>query len=246
MPEIGETITALCKLCTANNGHLPMALPPRGTKRPSELVQFCHGSPGILLLLGTALSNDELTRAYWHPTWDETLYQATCRTWEEGILSKGGSLCHGISGNAWPWLLLHDAFEYHSNSIDDARREYFQRTQESAEPDGNFTQKLTPNFFLSRALAFMLHAFETRPYKTSPGTSDRDYRTPDDPYSLFEGLAGNVCAWAETCAVIQARLRKTMLSEEGASVDGDSMFQQAMRCRLGFPLIGGDGAQGML
>jgi hypothetical protein len=246
MPEIGETITALCKLCTENNGHLPMTLPPRGPKKPSELVQFCHGSPGILLLLGAALQNDQLTRAYWHPTWDQALYQATCRTWEEGILSKGGSLCHGISGNAWPWLLLHDAFEYHSKSINDARREYFQRTQESSQPDDNLGQKLTPDFFLSRALAFMLHAFETRPYNTAPGTSDRDYRTPDDPYSLFEGLAGNICAWAESCAVIQARLRKTMLSEEGVSVEDDSMFQQAMRCRLGFPLIGGNGVCGVL
>ncbi|KAJ5911447.1 uncharacterized protein N7473_000750 [Penicillium subrubescens] len=246
MPEIGETITALCKLCTESNGHLPMTLPPRGPKKPSELVQFCHGSPGILLLLGTALQNDRLTRAYWHPTWDQTLYQATCRTWEEGILSKGGSLCHGISGNAWPWLLLHDAFEYHSRSINDARRGYFQRTQDSSQPDDNLSQKLTSDFFLSRALAFMLHAFETRPYNTAPGTSGRDYRTPDDPYSLFEGLAGNVCAWAESCAVIQARLRKTMLSEEGVSVEDDSMFQQAMRCRLGFPLIGGNGVRGVL
>lgn len=223
-----------------------MTLPPRGPKKSSELVQFCHGSPGILLLLGTALKNDKLTRAYWHPTWSQTLYQATCRTWEEGILSKGGSLCHGISGNAWPWLLLHDAFEYHSKSIDDVRREYFQRTQDSVEPDEDLNQKLTSDFFLSRALAFMLHSFETRPYNTAPGTSDREYRTPDDPYSLFEGLAGNVCAWAETCAVIQARLRKVMLSEEGANVEEDSMFQEAMRCVLGFPLIGGNGVRGVL
>ncbi|KAJ5157368.1 uncharacterized protein N7482_008468 [Penicillium canariense] len=246
MPEIGETITALCKFSVANNGHLPMTLPPFPSKRPSELVQFCHGSPGILILLGTALQNEQLTRDYWHPTWDQAIYQATCRTWEEGILSKGGSLCHGISGNAWPWLMLHNAFEYHSTHIDEARREYFQRTLESIQPDGNLSRQLTPDFFLSRALAFMLHSFETRPYNSSPATSDKDYRTPDDPYSLFEGLAGNVCAWAETCAVIQARLRKVDLSEEGASVDGHGMFQRAMRCQLGFPLVGGNGAGGLL
>jgi hypothetical protein len=32
------------------------------------------------------------------------------------------------------------------------------------------------------------------------------YRRPDHPYSLFEGLAGAVCAWADACVVIRERL----------------------------------------
>lgn len=32
------------------------------------------------------------------------------------------------------------------------------------------------------------------------------YRRPDRPYSLFEGLAGAVCAWADACVVIKERL----------------------------------------
>ncbi|KAJ5679028.1 hypothetical protein N7462_007272 [Penicillium macrosclerotiorum] len=246
LPEIGETITALCKFSIASNGHLPMTVPPFSFGRQSELVQLCHGSPGILILLATALKNEELTRDYWQPEWDQTIYMATGRVWEEGILSKGGSLCHGISGNAWPWLMLHDAVEYHSRAIQDARNAYLQRTQELALADVELSQKLTPDFFLSRALAFLLHSFETRPYNSSPATSDKDYRMPDDPYSLSEGLAGNLCAWADACAVLEARIRKMEFSEKGLGFENDSIFQQAMRAQLGFPLIGGNGATGLL
>lgn len=239
---IGETITALCKLIVTNNGHLPMALPPFSYGQPSELVQLCHGSPGFLILMAAGLKNASLTRDYWCPEWNQAIYLASDRIWEEGILSKGGSLCHGIAGNAWPWLMLHDCFEYHSKEIDDARLQYLQRAQVSSLPENDVSQNLTPDFFLSRALAFLLHARETRPYNTSPAPSEKDYRMPDDPYSMFEGLAGNVSAWADTCAVLQARLRKM----EVRSVTDDSIFQRAMQSRLGFPLIGGNGATGLL
>ncbi|KAJ5973765.1 hypothetical protein N7481_010975 [Penicillium waksmanii] len=242
---IGSTITALCKLSNATNGHLPMALPPMSFGQTSEFVQLCHGSPGILILLSAALKNGPLTRDHWCPDWDQTIYLATQRIWEEGILSKGGSLCHGISGNAWPWLMLHDAFDYHSSDINEARSTYIQRTGISSLPP-DFSEKLTPDFFLSKALAFMLHSRETRPYNTASTNSDKEYRMPDDPYSLYEGLAGNICAWAETCAVLQAKLRKIELSAKGVPYEDDSVFQQAMNSQLGFPLIGGNGAVGIL
>ena len=213
---------------------------------PSELVQFCHGSPGTLILLSTALKNNQLTQDHWCPEWDQTIYLGTQRIWEEGILSKGGSLCHGISGNGWPLLMLYDAFEYHSTDINAAKQSYIQRTGASALPSTDISEKLTPDFFLSRALAFLLHARETRPYNTAPAKTDKDYRMPDDPYSLFEGLSGNVCAWAETCAALQAKIRKMELSGQGVPYETDRAFKEAMQSRLGFPLIGGYGAVGLL
>ncbi|KAJ5948717.1 hypothetical protein N7454_002024 [Penicillium verhagenii] len=242
---IGETITALCKLSLSNDGHLPMTLPPFSFGQASELVQLCHGSPGILVLLAAALKNKSLTRNHWCPEWHQTIYEASQRIWEEGLLSKGGSLCHGISGNGWPWLMLHSAFEYHSVELEAARAAYIQRSQLASLKEDRIPE-LTSDFFLSRALAFMLHSRETRPYKKADEPSDKDYRMPDDPYSLFEGLAGNVCAWAETCAVIQARLRKMELGEKGLDFESDLIFKQAMRSELGFPLIGGNGAGGLL
>lgn len=250
LPVIGSTITALCKLSGATNGHLPMTLPPYGSKqRSSELVQLCHGSPGLLILLGAALKNKSLTRAHWDPSWDQAVYLGTERVWEEGLLSKGGSLCHGVAGNAWAWLLLHDCFEYHSETLNEARELYLQENQLSALPNAEVSQELTSDFFLSRALAFMLHARQTRPYNTSPTSSDNDYRMPDEPYSLFEGLAGNVCAWADTCAVLQARLRKMELVEQGvcatSGLSRDPVFRAAFYRQLGFPALGGNGVIGI-
>lgn len=92
----------------------------------------------------------------------------------------------------------------------------------------------------------MLHSRETRPYNTASASADKEYRMPDDPYSLYEGLAGNICAWAETSAVLQAKLRKMELSAKGISYEDDRVFQQAMHSQLGFPLIGGNGAVGIL
>ncbi|KAJ5959826.1 uncharacterized protein N7479_006976 [Penicillium vulpinum] len=250
LPVIGGTITALCKLSKATNGHLPMALPPYpGSRQRSELVQLCHGSPGLLVLLGAALKNKSLTCAYWDPSWDDALYLGTERVWEEGLLSKGGSLCHGVAGNAWAWLLLHDCFEYHTEILKDAQTAYLQRNQLSALPNSEISQELTSDFFLSKALAFMLHARETRPYNTSPASSDKDYRMPDEPYSLFEGLAGNLCAWADTCGVVQARLRKMELVEQGVCATSgllqDPVFRDVFNRQLGFPALGGNGATGI-
>ncbi|OGE57867.1 hypothetical protein PENARI_c001G03266 [Penicillium arizonense] len=249
LPVIGDSITALCKLSISSNGHLPMALPPFSYGQRSELVQLCHGTPGLLILLAAALKNTALTRAHWDPSWDQAIYLGTERVWEEGLLSKGGSLCHGISGNAWPWLLLHHSFEYLSKNMDDGREAYLQRAQVPTLPNPDVSQKLTGDFFLSRALAFMLHARETRPYNTSSTSSDKDYRMPDEPYALFEGLAGNVCAWADTCAVLQAKLRKMELVEQGicatSGVSKDEAFQEALRKQVGFPALGGNGATGL-
>ncbi|KAJ5834482.1 hypothetical protein N7447_000508 [Penicillium robsamsonii] len=249
LPAIGGTITALCKLSGAANGHLPMTLPPYSIGQRSELVQLCHGSPGLLILLGAALKNKPLTCAHWDPSWDQAMYLGTERVWEEGLLSKGGSLCHGVAGNAWGWLLLHDCFEYHLDILSDARTAYLQRSRLSALPNAEVNQTLTSDFFLSKALAFMLHARETKPYNSSPASSDKNYRIPDDPYSLFEGLAGNVCAWADTCAVIQARLRKMELVEQGvcatSGLSRDPVFRAVFDRQLGFPALGGNGATGI-
>lgn len=225
-----------------------MTTPAFSFGQRSELVQLCHGIPGLLILLGAALKNGVFTRNRWNPSWDQAIYLGSERVWEEGLLSKGGSLCHGISGNAWGWLLLHDAFEYHSDNINDARQAYLGRTQIESLPHTEISQKLDSGYFLSRALSFMLHARETKPYDKSE-SSDKDYRMPDEPYSLFEGLAGTICAWADTCAVLQARLRKMELVDQGVCMKNglprDPVFQNAMSRQVGFPALGGNAAMGI-
>ncbi|KAK9372470.1 uncharacterized protein V1513DRAFT_452318 [Lipomyces chichibuensis] len=243
LPWIASTVTGICRMCISNNGHLPTSIPSRSSSRSSPLVQICHGSPGILLLLACARSNPYLTSDFWQPEWDEAIRLATERTWEEGLLSKGGSLCHGIAGNAWPLLLLHNCFEYEVEQMEIARRNFRERTTVTSST--TTIGELSGDYFLSRALAFLLHARETPPYSREPFS--HRYRMPDSPFSLFEGLAGTACAWAEACLVIQARLRKTELEEErGTAIHDDEIFKQLMLLQLGFPGLGGKGPTGLI
>ncbi|KAL4896494.1 lanthionine synthetase C family protein [Aspergillus ambiguus] len=236
LPWIAETITVLSQICIKNNGHLPTTIPPRhsSSHRESPLVQICHGSPGILLLLACAMRNTAFITDYWAPEWDEALRLAGDRTWEEGILPKGGGLCHGINGNAWPLLYAHDALEYNAEAIEIGRQNYLKHAGTS-KIQGR-TVDLTSDRFLSRALAMMLHGRETPPYKDSTDV----YRLADRPFSLTEGLSGTVCAWAETCVVIQARLRKMELEQQGLGAEAlrnDPIFQEMEDLKLGFPTI---------
>lgn len=201
---------------------------------------MCHGAPAILGLLGCALKHTELVLEHWEPNWNRAVCLATDRVWEQGLLSKGGGLCHGIAGNAWPLLLLHDVFEYSSTVLDRARLNYTTRTSDLAATEG----LLSGDYFLSRAIAMMLYARETPPYNASPETASNSHRMPDNPFSLFEGLSGTVCAWAEASIVVKARLRKLEVGDE--DIDQDPMFRRCRQRQLGFPCLGGNGATGVL
>lgn len=110
LSQIANTIVSLCKVCIEHKGHLPMSIPelPSTSNRTSPLVQICHGTPGLLYLLSLARKNTEFVKRYWTPEHDEAIKLCSERVWGEGLLSKGGGLCHGLAGNAWPWLVLHD------------------------------------------------------------------------------------------------------------------------------------------
>ena len=211
-----------------------MAIPefPSKTVRTSPLVQMCHGTPGLLYLLAQARKNDEFFQTYWAPECDEAIRLGSERVWEEGLLSKGGGLFHGIAGNAWPWLALHDAFENDKNEA-------------VAVSDGIAEKnRISGDYFLSKALAFLLEATKTQPFNTE---SDK-YRMPDKPYSLYEGLAGTISAWAEACVILVARLRKMDLDKEsgGKSWKEDELLQEHTLHELGFPTLGGMRVTGFL
>lgn len=92
--------------------------------------------------------------------------------------------------------------------------------------------------FLSRALTLLLLARETPPYSTALDIpSGYDFRMPDKPYCLYEGLAGELCAWAEACVVVQARLCKEVGQSEG---------QKVKEKALGLPCLGGNGMTGVM
>ncbi|KAL2814126.1 hypothetical protein BJX63DRAFT_392997 [Aspergillus granulosus] len=250
LASIGATINLLCQTCINENGHLPTCIPPRSTSssHSSPLVQICHGSPAILALMGCALKIPELVLSHWTPEWDTAIRLATQRVWEEGLLSKGGGLCHGIAGNAWPLLMLYGAFEENGDILQDARENYATRMRSTARTQAGTGDPLVADYFLSRALAMLLHACETQPYNQMPVDAANDYRMPDHPYSLFEGLSGTVCAWSEACVALKARLRKMELQQNGQDLylSGDSAVKECSRQQLGFPFLGGNGVTGLL
>lgn len=156
--------------------------------------------------------------SYWQSEWDGAIRLGAERVWQEGLLSKGGSLCHGLAGNAWSLLALHESYELDLDS-----------------EEGNEES----DYFLSRALTLLLLARETPPYSTALDiSSGYDFRMPDRPYSLYGGLAGELCAWAEACVVVQARLCREEI--------GQAESQQVKAKTLGFPCLGGNGVRGVM
>lgn len=92
------------------DGHLPSSL-PRRYHASGELVQLCHGAPGALLLIAALRTACSGTGRTHPPDLDDWESRLSDTVWKEGLLSKGISLCHGIAGNAWPWLLLSQVHE---------------------------------------------------------------------------------------------------------------------------------------
>ncbi|KAG9017683.1 hypothetical protein FRB90_000273 [Tulasnella sp. 427] len=202
---IVSTITALLQIASYS-GHLPASLPAR--RRSDPHVQICHGSPGLLLLLDTFRGKFP---SKYLSEWRNTEAKVSYAVWEEGLVTKGLGLCHGVSGNAWPWLLTA----------------HMEALTEESERSGSALGIPEDPDRLSKALTFLIHSTELPPIVQEPLLP---YRTPDNPYSLFEGLAGAICAWADACLVI-----KTWLSgkEDAGPV-------------LGVPGLGGMGPAGVI
>lgn len=92
----GAALSALLPL-RFPTGNLPSSLGSDSDK----LVHWCHGGPGLMMVL------DQAGRAVGGPPdWRAAADEAAADVWRRGLLSKGIGLCHGISGNAYA-LLFH-------------------------------------------------------------------------------------------------------------------------------------------
>lgn len=65
-----------------------------------QLVQWCHGAPGVLLLFVRAY---EIFGEPKYLAWAEMAAEVV---WSRGLLRKGNGLCHGMAGNAYCFLAL--------------------------------------------------------------------------------------------------------------------------------------------
>jgi len=150
-----------------------------------RLVQWCHGSPGALFLCAAT------QRRYPHfPNLSEEASLAARVTWQEGLLRKGPGLCHGIGGNAYALLCCYQI----ARSSDPNAIEYLQRALAFAD------------FQVSRSKAVpdagMASAIDRVPWLLYvEGT-----RIPDNPYSLYEGIAGFGCLLVDLLLPREARM----------------------------------------
>lgn len=130
-----------------------------------ELLQYCHGSAGIIPVLIAASLFFEKKRPELVKKISESVVKAGEDLWTRGLLKKGYNLCHGISGNAYGFLALYKLTKEEnwlkkayvfavSNSLDDRIQHIV-----SGYDSGN-------RFLVGK---------------------------PDHPFSLMEGLAGHLC-----------------------------------------------------
>ena len=86
---------------------------PNVPQQPDPLVQWCHGAPGFVPLFCLALTETEELSNTNRERERVRILEHVCRRacdliWTRGLLRKGVGLCHGISGNAYTFLYMHE------------------------------------------------------------------------------------------------------------------------------------------
>jgi lantibiotic modifying enzyme len=96
---IAKTLETTRKLAVEENGLINW---PVADEVPNErwLVQWCHGSPGVITSLGSFPKNIDLE-------FEVMLLKAGELIWLAGPLNKGVALCHGTDGNGFAFLKLY-------------------------------------------------------------------------------------------------------------------------------------------
>ncbi|XP_066993541.2 lanC-like protein 2 [Anabrus simplex] len=79
------------------SGNFPSSLETNKDK----LVQWCHGAPGMVDLFSLAY------HIFRKESYLTTALKCGELVWKRGILKKGYSICHGVSGNAYTFLRLY-------------------------------------------------------------------------------------------------------------------------------------------
>ncbi|KIK64012.1 hypothetical protein GYMLUDRAFT_162038 [Collybiopsis luxurians FD-317 M1] len=171
IPDILQTVEWLTT-CNDDEGNWPSSL-KHEYPRSNNLMQWCHGAPGMLMLFATLVR-----RAHGHPdlfrlsdpflaSLATTMQRGAALVYERGLLRKGVGLCHGVAGSVYALLAASDTMGL------------WKRYEHSKV------------YFLSAIhLAHLATAY-------SQLTSSGEMTTPDKPWSLYGGSAGMCAAWAE-------------------------------------------------
>eukprot|EP00475_Leptophrys_vorax_P007478 TRINITY_DN14728_c0_g1_i1.p1 TRINITY_DN14728_c0_g1~~TRINITY_DN14728_c0_g1_i1.p1 ORF type:complete len:273 (-),score=56.45 TRINITY_DN14728_c0_g1_i1:46-837(-) len=154
-----DVIVPLIKMLESfqgQDGHFPTRASLPEDQSDTFMCQWCHGAPGIIPVL---LEFMDLT------SYDEERISLCMKSasaiWNDGLLTKGVGLCHGISGNAYAFLHL-------ANCLSCARQHHQENASRAA-------------LLRDRAFAFAEFAWQNL---------DVLFHAPDHPYSLMTGIAG--------------------------------------------------------
>lgn len=186
---VENTFEQMLRLQT-DTGGFPTSLRTNGRPSNSVINHFCHGAPGAIACL---LSGVELYSApgFWfRPELAKKLLEAAelagTLSWNEGLLLKGNSLCHGIAGNG---LLIHSLARFY-------HRTYYARALNLTQQELERRKTL----WEARALMFA-RALSMESIQAAVGSHDDVQRMevgkPDHPLSLMEGLSGEVVMLAD-------------------------------------------------
>ena len=136
-----------------------------------KYCSWCHGSSAFLILFSTLL---RLSADPSHPlTLSSTLQnkllisiqRSANLVYKEGFLRKGVGLCHGVGGSVYALLSVSEVLD----------------------PSGDSNQNC-PYLLCATELAHLATTYQS-------WTDNGEMRTPDHPWSLYEGVAGMCCAW---------------------------------------------------
>ncbi|KAJ1915996.1 hypothetical protein H4219_004018 [Mycoemilia scoparia] len=160
--------------------------PPDLSTRSCHLFHFCHGAPGICL---SFLSIYHYTES---PSLKKYCLKEAIRSLKtieaNGVLRKGVGLCHGLSGNAFPFIIsaLYQSILGYAES--NAGKTTAPSFSGASMGRSGARSQVTP--ILGTALGLSsLCMYEKSLTKLAM------LGVPDQPYSLFEGRAGAVWLW---------------------------------------------------
>jgi hypothetical protein len=112
--------------------------------------------------------------------------------YRRGLLRKGVGLCHGVGGNVYGLLAASDILDSGTSNS-------------AAASIIGLAQNERKYFAKAVHMAYLAKSHD------DPAVLP-DMRIPDHPWSLYEGMAGMCCAWAEVLCRVETRSPRRMKS----------------------------------
>ncbi|KAF9488789.1 hypothetical protein BDN71DRAFT_1402742 [Pleurotus eryngii] len=160
------------------------------TAESSDLVQWCHGATGIVLMLCILVHRAtyipqilSLSHAQFISILS-VISKGASLIYRHGLLRKGVGLCHGVAGSVYALIAVASAVEHYNLS--------------GASLSGSEGSPAhSPVEYLARAVH--LAHLATKYVELS---EEGRMTTPDRPWSLYEGSAGMCCAWGSLLTLL--------------------------------------------